>query len=203
MGDEQPKTTKPPWQGIAWLVSGLVLALGASFLAQYFDLGRRFTLDFKGKRVIGIAERMGDDYNIRYKHSDGTIFRRLYKGKLSEVPTSEGKFEVALVFDPREPNQFQPAGLSYLPGVAALTLFILGMASVFKGRKVMHAHYLAATGKPDAGKPGKRGAGPGREEPALARRKQLRIALTLALAFALIVLIYGCPQFNIPGLFKN
>ncbi|HPJ98948.1 MAG TPA: hypothetical protein PKW60_05645 [Candidatus Hydrogenedentes bacterium] len=202
MGDEQPKTAKPPWRGIAWLVSGLILALGASFLAQRFDLGRRFALDFKGKHVIGIAERMGDDYNIRYEHPDGTIFRRLYKGTLSGSPSSDGKFEIAIVFDPGEPSQFQPAGLSYLPGVAALTLFILGMASVFKGRKVMYAHYLAATGKPEVGKAGKRGAGPGRD-PAQARRKQLRIALTLALAFALIVLIYGCPQFNIPGLFKN
>jgi hypothetical protein len=34
-------------------------------------------------------------------------------------------------------------------------------------------------------------------------RHAANIALTLALAFALIVLIYGCPQFNIPGLFKN
>jgi len=202
VGEEKPKTVKPPWRGIAWLVVGLVLALGASFLAQRAELGKRLTLDFKGQRSTGFAEPMGDDYSIRYEHPNGTIFRRLYTGRLSGEPSPEGRLEIAIVFDPGEPSQFQPAGLSYLPGVIALTLFILGMACVFKGRKVMYAHYLAASGKTDANAKGKRGAGP-RTDPALARRKQLRIALTIAIAFALIVLLYGCPQLKIPGLFKN
>jgi len=202
VSEEKPKTAKPPWRGIAWLVVGLVLALGASFLAQRAELGRRLALDVKGQRTTGSAEPMGDHYSTRYEHHQGTIYRRSYTGRLSGEPSPDGTLEIAIVYDIAEPNQFQPAGLSYLPGVAALTLFILGMACVFKGRKVMYAHYLAASGKTDAKGKGKRGTGPG-TDPVLARRKQLRIALSIAIAFALIVLLYGCPQLKIPGMFTH
>ena len=83
MGDEKPAAAKPSWRGFAFLVAGLLLALGASVLAQRTGLGKSLELDFKGIRAVGTAEPMGDDYNIRYEHPDGTIFRRLYTGRLS------------------------------------------------------------------------------------------------------------------------
>jgi len=202
VGDEKPAAAKPSWRGFAFLVAGLLLALGASVLAQRTGLGKSLELDFKGIRAVGTAEPMGDDYNIRYEHPDGTIFRRLYTGRLSGEPLPQGKLEIAIAFDPEEPSRFQPAGLSYLPGVAALTMFIAGMWCVLKGRSAMRRHYLKATGKLDDGNQRKKPPS-GKPAPDIARRKTMRIVLAIAIALALLVLFYGCPQLNIPGIQRN
>lgn len=203
MGEETPKTAQRPWRGIVFLVVGVLLVLGASVFAQRTRLGASLALDFKGVRTIGAAEPMGGDvYHIRYQHPGGTIFRRRYTGRLSGAPSSGGEFEIAVVFNPEQPNAFQPAGLSYLPGVIALTMFAAGMWCVLKARSAMRKHYLKAAGM-TTGKTPKTKPAPRKPSPTQQRIKMMRIVLSVMIALFLLLLFYGCPQLNIPSIWDG
>ncbi|MFO7973284.1 MAG: hypothetical protein R6V12_01465 [Candidatus Hydrogenedentota bacterium] len=202
MGEENPKSKKPPWRGIVFLVAGVVLVLSAALLAQRTGLGTSLVLDLKGLRTIGSAEPMGDGvYYLRYQHPRGAIYRRRYTGRLSGEPMPNGELEVAVVFHPEKPNRFQPAGLSYLPGVVALTMFIAGMWCVLRARSVMRDHYSKAGGKPKAKVTKPRGSL--KPVPTRARLKILRIILSIVIALFLLLLFYGCPQLNIPSMWDG
>lgn len=203
MAEETPKPARPPWRGVLLIAVGLVLALGASVFAQRTGLGRSLALDFKGVRTIGTAEPHGGKvYRIRYEHPSGSIHRRLYTGRLSGEELPGGELEIAVVFSPEEPGEFQPAGLSYLPGVVAVTMFIAGMWCVLKARSLMRAHYLTPAGKTGAEGEAKKFA-PRKPAPRLTRNKITRVILYAMVALSLIVLLYGCPQLNIPSIWDD
>lgn len=203
MGEKKPKTAKPPWPGIVLLVVGVLLVLGASVFAQRTGLGKSLVLDVKGVRTIGSAEPMGPGvYHIRYQHPTGTIYRHQYTGRLSGEPLPSGEIEIAVVFNPQKPNEFQPAGLSYLPGVIAPAVFVAGMWCVLKARTVMRRHYLRTAGQTEAKGPKKKGAS---QKPASPRQrlKLMRIVLSIMIVLFLLVLFYGCPQLNIPSIWDD
>ena len=203
MGEEKPRPAKVPWQGWALLGAGVALVLGASLFAQRAGLGRNLVLDFRGMRAIGSAEPMADGaYSLRYEHPSGVIYRRHYSGRLSGEPSPEEAFDIAIVFDPDDPRHFQPAGLSYLPGVAALTAFIVGMVCVLKAHARIRAHYLKKGGRSES-KSEKRRKKRRKLDPARQRRKILRLLLSIIAALFLLTLLYGCPQLNIPSIWDS
>jgi hypothetical protein len=115
---------------------GLVGA--AMVVAQRVGLRETFMLDWRGTATEGSAERIGED---RYRLSHRTpaaIQARTYTGNIP-VTRAEGKrFPVKLVYNPADPSEFQPRGLSYVPTAIVAVLFVGGMGCVLYARRIVH-----------------------------------------------------------------
>lgn len=122
---------------IAFAMVGVLIVTAAIFVARYFEVGLHIGLDLQGERVTGLAEPNGDgSYRLRYETADG-IHARTYRGGFGlQDSSSEHPFDVEFVADPEKPGRFQPAGLSYLPGVLTLAIFCVGMACIFHARRI-------------------------------------------------------------------
>ncbi len=125
---------------MAFALVGVLLVTVSIFVARYFELGQHIGLDFQGERVSGSAEPTDDGaFRLRYEAEDG-IHARTYRGGFGLQETADHPFDVDLVADPEKPGRFQPAGLSYLPGVLTLMIFCVGMACILHARRIVILH---------------------------------------------------------------
>ena len=137
--DNETKSPRPPRKAWAALLAGIGLVAAASYLAHWAELGGKLELDFRGVRVTGQADPAEDGVRrISYHHPSGGIYATRYKGSLGLQRVGE-KGEITVAYDPQHPTQFQPAGLSYLPGAVAGGLFLVGMWLVFRARRLLLA----------------------------------------------------------------
>lgn len=111
---------------------GLLLFGGALFIGQRTELSETFQLDFQGERTSGRAERLSNKfYRLTYTHTSGDIYSRTYSGSRG-IPKSDGEtVSLLIAYDPQRPNEFQPAGISYLPMAAVVALSAAGATLVF------------------------------------------------------------------------
>lgn len=116
----------------ATFVVGFVLFGAALYIGQKTDLSETFRLDFQGQRAPATAERLREGlYRLKYTHTSGTIYTRSYNGNRG-IPKAEGETAILIVaFDPRQPDRFQPAGLSYLPMAVVVMLSAAGATLIF------------------------------------------------------------------------
>ncbi|MCP4639968.1 MAG: hypothetical protein GY851_06035 [bacterium] len=141
------------WRMLGQVAAGLACVFLASYVAQRAQLGRTLMLDMKGERAAGSAEVREDGaYHLRYKHPDGDIFRRVHRGGLGvQRPDESGA--VTIAFNPEDGSEFQPATISYKPGVVALGLFLAGLVFVLGTRRtLLRAKRGAKASKQDAPK---------------------------------------------------
>jgi len=142
----QPKNPEIPrtWP---YLVVGLLFVVAAIIFGQTFEVGPKAMLDLQGQRAAGTAEATGETedgetiYTLRYTHPDGTIYRQpRYTGGFA-YQSAEG--DVEITYDPDNPGNFQPVGLSYMPGVVTLGLFATGFVVILRARQRLRQHIRA------------------------------------------------------------
>lgn len=123
-----------PWRDWVLLLVGAALIAVSALVANHYDLSRNLQMDFKGVRVQGTIEPWPGANGVRlsYKHPSGTLYAMLYRKPVRWA--GRGRAPIELVYLPTKPETFQPAGLSYLPGAGALTLFLLGLTGVLSAR---------------------------------------------------------------------
>ena len=125
---------------IMFAMVGVLIVTASIFVARYFELQLHIGLDLQGERVMGSAQpNENGSYRLRYETEDG-IHARTYRGGFGLQETSDRPFDVQLVRDPEKPGRFQPAGLSYLPGVLTLAIFCVGMACILHARRIVILH---------------------------------------------------------------
>ncbi len=121
-------------------MAGVLIVTVSIFVARYFELALHIGLDLQGERVMGTAQPNEDgSYRLRYE-TEGGIHARTYRGGFGLQDTADHPFDVQLVRDPEQPGRFQPAGLSYLPGVLTLAIFCVGMACILHARRIVILH---------------------------------------------------------------
>ena len=131
------------------LFSGAALVLIAGFLGERLELGRCLPLDVNGVTAQGEATRGADgEYRIRYIHPSGAIYARGPEKTLGIQRIDGVTGSVWIRYSAEEPSRFQPYGVSLLPGVLALLLFLTGMALVLRSRRYLRTPRTAA-GRPD------------------------------------------------------
>ena len=125
------------WRPFVYIVGGLLLTIAAAVFADRTGLAVKFKLDAQGVRASGEAEHLDRGaYRIRYTHPGGTIVTRTFmhgEGYLNV--TAEKPVPVDIVYNPGDPNEFQLAGQSYVPGAATFTLLIVGLGGVVYGNR--------------------------------------------------------------------
>jgi len=130
---------------MAFAIAGVITVTGAIFVARYFEFGQNIGIDLQGDHVMGTAEPNEDgSFRLRYEGDDG-IHARTYRGGFGLQKTEGHPFDVELVRNPDKAGQFQPVGLSYLPGVLVLTIFCVGMALILHARRIVIMHRRSIT----------------------------------------------------------
>ena len=112
---------------IAQLLGGVALVVAAMLVANHTGLMDSLGLDFKGEQAVGRAEMDPNGRCIlRFEDPTGAIRRKQYDGGFGFQRLNNGVTEIRVVYDPSDPDSFQPAGLSYVPGVVTAILFLSG-----------------------------------------------------------------------------
>ncbi len=153
------KSSKPPtsppadlrplkWHMFAYILAGVVCVLLASFIAQRSGVGKTGPLDLKGARGPATVERSPEGAcNIRFEAPSGVIHRQRYNGGFGFQRLTGPISDITVAYDPNKPGDFQPAGVSYIPGGASLLLFLAGMALVLHARRIATRARRGATAK--------------------------------------------------------
>ena len=131
---------KHPWRvyvrPVGYMLTGVLLILTTGVIAERSALPEALLLDYSGDTAIGEAELQSDGtYRIRYTTSDGGIYARTRIKTLGSQSTATDDNTITIRFNPRNPAQFQPEGLSYLPAGFAFLTFFTGMALLLRGRR--------------------------------------------------------------------
>jgi len=137
--DDTRSPDRPPrvWHLV---LGGTLLVLAAILVAQYFNLGPKLSLDFGGRRIQGSAQRLHDSvYVLRFQDPMGDIHRKRYRGSFGYQRSHKDKFDVTITYDPQDSTKFQPAGVSYFPGLISGALFLAGMTAVLRARQLVRA----------------------------------------------------------------
>ncbi|MCC6486125.1 MAG: hypothetical protein IT364_01380 [Candidatus Hydrogenedentes bacterium] len=135
----------PRWSVLGLMLLGMAFVLLAVLLAQRWELAPKLSLDFRGERGQGTAERTETGYSLRFTTSTN-IYRRTYRGDLGIQRETGETTPIALVFDPEDPSRFQPMTVSYRPGVVVAALFLLGMGCVLYARVLVQRVQRAQRG---------------------------------------------------------
>lgn len=137
MADANPMQAFPQWKLLGLMLAGIALVGCSVYLAQRWDIMQRLSLDFRGERSSGTAER-GDEgtYRLRLDMGD-RILSRTYEGGFGMQSTNGRIFDVTMAYDPADPTDFQPATISYFPGILVGLLFALGMGSILYARRIV------------------------------------------------------------------
>lgn len=133
------------------VVAGMLLVAAAIAIGQYYDVARYANLDFRGARATGSIQyntnANGDTlYVIRFTDTDGSIYRSQYHGPFFFGPPADGA-DLPIRYNPDEPGDFQPAGVSYLPGAITLIFFFAGMFTVITARNRITRHVRRLHGR--------------------------------------------------------
>jgi len=125
------------WRMFGFIFAGVACVLLASFIAQRTGVGKSGPLDLKGARGPATVERSPDGVNrIRFEAPSGAIYRQRYDGGFGFQRPTGPISDITVAYDPTNPEDFQPAGVSYVPGAVSLLLFFVGMAFVLHARRV-------------------------------------------------------------------
>jgi uncharacterized membrane protein YedE/YeeE len=127
----------PQWKLLGLMLAGMALVGLSIFLAQRWDAVPRLSLDFRGERAHGTAERSEDGaYRLRLDLGD-RILSRTYEGGFGFQSSDKRIFDVTMAYDPQDPTDFQPATISYVPGTIVGLVFALGMGSILYARRIV------------------------------------------------------------------
>lgn len=119
------------------MLGGIGLVVLGGYLAERMNLREALYLDFSGAKAEGAAERQPDGrYRISYRHPSGSIYSRSNQRGLGVQSLRGEEGPIRVRYDPNRPNDFQPAGMSFLPAALAGTFFLAGMAFVLQGRRI-------------------------------------------------------------------
>lgn len=140
----KPSVSPPPadlrplkWRMFGFIFAGVACVLLASFIAQRTGVGKTGPLDLKGARGPATVERSPDGASlIRFETPSGDIYRQRYEGGFGFQRPTGPISDITVAYDPNNPEDFQPAGVSYIPGAVSLLLFFVGMALVLHARRV-------------------------------------------------------------------
>ncbi len=112
------------------MVAGVLFIAGATFFAQRTDVAPKLQLDFQGVRTEGRASLLpGGGYRLSYTHPSGTIYSRSWKGNFG-IQRLNRSSEVEVAYSSTRPETFQPATVSYVPGLSVVVLTIAGMSCI-------------------------------------------------------------------------
>ncbi len=137
MAEDTPVPKIPHWRILGLMLLGMALVGCAVYLSQRWNLAQKLSLDFRGTRAEGRAETSVDGtYQLRLVIGD-RIMRRSYDEDFGFQRTGVDMFPVTLVYDPEQPNHFQPLGVSYRPGIMVGAVFALGMMSILYARRIV------------------------------------------------------------------
>lgn len=137
MADANPMQAFPQWKLLGLMLAGIALVGCSVYFAQRWDVMQRLSLDFRGERAEGSAERIEDDsYRLRLDMGD-RILSRTYDGGFGVQSTGDRVFDVTMAYDPADPTDFQPSTISYIPGILVGLLFAFGMSSILYARRIV------------------------------------------------------------------
>lgn len=118
------------------MFSGVFLILVTGIIAEHFALPEALWLDYAGDTASGKAELQSDGtHRIRYATSDGGIYARTKIKTLGSQRITSRDNTISIRFNPHNPAQFQPEGVSYLPAGLAFLTFFSGIALLLRGRR--------------------------------------------------------------------
>lgn len=121
---------------MAAILVGSSLVCAAAYLANQTDLFHRVSLDISGTTGKGLIHQQDNGtYRLSYKDSSGNIYARLYKKDPRFFLLQSPENSLLIRYDQKNPREFQPAGISILPGIAALFLGVAGFILIMKGRR--------------------------------------------------------------------
>lgn len=127
----------PQWKLLGLMLAGIALVGCSVYFAQRWNVMQRLSLDFRGERTEGTAERVDEgSYRLRLDMGD-RILSRTYDGGFGVQSTGDRVFDVTMAYDPADPTDFQPATISYLPGIVVGLLFAFGMSSILYARRIV------------------------------------------------------------------
>ena len=119
----------------AEVLAGIVCVAMAIAVARHFQVASTLPLDLKGDRAEGTAERLdAGQYRLRYEHPSGSIHTRSYGRSFGLQGRSEKTFPITVAYNFHDAGCFQPARISYLPGLLTAGLFAAGMVLVLRAR---------------------------------------------------------------------
>lgn len=122
---------------------GVVFIAGATFFAQRTDVAPKLQLDLQGLRTDGRASPLpGGGYRLSYTHPSGTIYSRSWKGNFG-VQRPDQASGIAIAYSPERPENFQPATVSYVPGLTVMVLTIAGMSCILYANRRLRRPRLA------------------------------------------------------------
>lgn len=133
------------------VVAGVVLVCAAVAVGRFYQVPRYIGLDLNGGRATATVQHesgAGDKpvYTLRYEHPEGSIYRTRYAGPFPLGAPDDGA-EIAIRYDREYPGDFQPAGVSYLPGAVTGALLLGGMFCVLSARARIHRHIRRLHGR--------------------------------------------------------
>lgn len=132
-------------------VAGVLLVCAAVAVGRIYEVPRFIGLDMNGGRATATVQHEQGAANepvyvLRYEHPEGSIYRSRYAGPFPLGVPEDGA-EIAIRYDRASPGDFQPAGVSYLPGAATGALFFGGLFCVLAARARIHRHIRRLHGK--------------------------------------------------------
>ena len=137
VADEPVVHAIPQWKILGLMLAGMALVGLSVYLAQHWDVMKRCSLDFRGERTHGSAERNEDGtYRLRLDFGD-RILSRSYTGGFGFQSPDGQVFDVTMAYNPENPSDFQPATISYVPAAIVGAVFALGMASILYARRIV------------------------------------------------------------------
>jgi hypothetical protein len=123
-----------------FLILGILLVGAAAYVGHTMRVAPRLDLDLRDERIDGTATFESDGvYRLRYVHSNGSVYARRYTDGFGFRRVGEGETTLPLVYNPEQPNRFQPRGSSYPGAFITGALFLAGMASVLHARRLTRA----------------------------------------------------------------
>jgi len=127
----------PQWKLLGLMLAGIALVGLSVYFAQRWDVMQRLSLDFRGERAQGSAERIENGmHRLRLDMGD-RILSRTYEGGFGTQSSGKRVFDLTMAYDPGDPTEFQPATISYIPGAVVGLLFALGMGSILYARRIV------------------------------------------------------------------
>ncbi|HOJ32722.1 MAG TPA: hypothetical protein PKY35_03635 [Candidatus Hydrogenedentes bacterium] len=124
------------WKQLVVILVGSSLVCGAAYVANQTDLFHRVSLDISGTSGEGRIQRQNNGtFRLSYKDSNGNIYAQLYKKDPRFFLGRRDENSLIIRYDAKNPREFQPAGISLLPGLSALFLGLFGFLLIMKGRR--------------------------------------------------------------------
>jgi hypothetical protein len=126
-----------PFRPFLALTAGVFLVMAGAMVGERTGLGEKLWLDWNGGRAEGRVEQLASGlYRISFTAPEGSIHARGGVKSLGPLHALRPDAPLRVAYNRETPGQFQPVGVSWLPGALAIALFLSGMSLAITARRM-------------------------------------------------------------------